>query len=43
MSNRNRNKKSGSKKPLTTEYILLATAIIKLIEVMMEFIRELIE
>lgn len=36
-------KKSGHKKPSTTEKILLATAILNLIEILIETIKTLIE
>jgi hypothetical protein len=38
-----RKKKNGCKKPLPTEYILLATAILELIEILIEIIKLLIE
>ena len=38
-----RKKKSNHKKPLSTEYILLAVAILELIEVLMEAIKKIIE
>ena len=38
-----RKKKSDRKKPLPTEYILLAVAILNLVEVLMEIIKILIE
>lgn len=38
-----RKKKKDRKKPSTTEYILLAVAILELIEIVMEIIKILIE
>lgn len=43
MSKKKKHKKSESKKPSTTEYILLAIAILNLIEILMEIIKVLIE
>lgn len=43
MGKKKKSKKSESKKQLPTEYILLAIAILELIEVMMEIIKVLIE
>ena len=43
MSKKKKHKKSESKKQLPTEYILLAIAILQLIEILMEIIKVLIE
>ena len=43
MGKKKKHKKSGSKKQLPTEYILFATALIELIEILMEIIKKLTE